>query len=139
MVNCPSLESVSCGQMIPKLSSEMQHCTEGKKTLTSKPADNSQQGICLVNVTEVPVNSLELLTVGLLFFFLGGLWVGSFVGVFFCSLSEFQENSDGKCRLWYMFLSPDEPNKTPQRFCIYRGLSAAGRAIQWGSIIVPRG
>lgn len=137
MLNCPSPESASCGQMILKLSSEMQHCTEGRKTLTSNQANNSQQGICWVNVSEVPVNSLKLLTTGLDF-----SWqvVGrEFCWGFFCLLSEFQVHSDGRCRLWHMFLSPNDPNKTLQRICAERGLSVAGRTVQWGSIIVLRG
>lgn len=135
MVNYLSLESASCGSMILKMSSEIQHWTEGKKTLTSNQANNSQQGICLVNVSEVPVNSLELLTTGLGF----SWWIvgGEFCWGFFAHCQNFRCFHFRKCRLWHTFLSPDEPNKTPQRFCIERGLSVAGRTIQCGSIIVP--
>jgi len=95
--------------MILKLSSETQHCTGGKKPLTSNHANNSQQGICLVNVSDVPVNSLELMTTGL--YFSWRVVGGEFCWGFFCSLSEFQVHSDGKCRLWHMFLNPDDQIK----------------------------
>lgn len=59
---------------------------------------------------EVPVNFLELFDYGTGFFLVGCGW-GVLLG-FFCSLLEFQVHSDGKCQLWYIFLSSEEPNKT---------------------------
>jgi len=118
MVNCSSLWSASCGQMILKWS-ELQYCTQGKKTLTASWANNSQQGICVVKVSKVFTSGLWipwnywLWSLGFWSLVsLSRLLMRSFsrVGRFILRL-EFQVNFDGKCRMWHLFLSPDKQNK----------------------------